>query len=235
MTNLTRWSSGRPSMRALRRDIDDILEEFEPPHALRRELDRLFAREVSPRAMWRGRGDRPLTPRRRGIGRLIERIKDATGLFRRGAEMSVEDGELLTERDDAYLLRVELPGVRERDVDVRVDGDMLVISGERRQEETKREHGYEYTERSYGTFTRAIELPRTVDPSAIEADLRDGVLEVVLPKRHSMRAKQILVDRRDDRDIGRREVAVTRGQLAPDQYREGPKVVRGQQQQSAYR
>jgi hypothetical protein len=73
-------------MRALRRDIDDILDAFESPPGLRRELDRLFS-------------DRSIFPRRRGLARFFAKLKT----------MFEEDAELLVEDDDAYVLRVQIP------------------------------------------------------------------------------------------------------------------------------
>jgi HSP20 family molecular chaperone IbpA len=76
----------------------------------------------------------------------------------------------LKELDSEYVLNADLPGVREQDVDVRIsDDNVLTVGGERREEETKRVRGYEYSERSYGSFSRSIELPPGVDASKIQA------------------------------------------------------------------
>jgi HSP20 family protein len=250
MGTMTRWRRTTPSTRTLRRDIGDILEEFAPPRGLRREVDRVLAEDLAPRAAWREL-DRLLdafvspAPLRRRLARrmadetaargtvrarltrLFDRVAEMTGISRRGKEMVAPDEELLTERKDAYVVRVALPGVRERDVEIRVEGDMLVISGERREEETKRERGYEYIERSHGSFTRAIELPRGVDPSRIEADVDDGVLEVRIPKGEPTRERQIPIRRQpDSRAIGGRDDGGVRGrELGQGGWREEPRVI----------
>lgn len=133
------------------------------------------------------------------FSRVIDRVGGVAGMSKRGGDLFAPDVQLLTERDDAFFVRVDLPGFREKDVEIRVDGDMLVISGERRHEESKRERGYEYTQRNHGSFTRSIELPRGVDVPKIEAELLRGVLEVRLPKRESARGRQVAV-RGQDRD-----------------------------------
>lgn len=85
------------------------------------------------------------------------------------------------ERDGNLVVYADLPGVRRDDVEVNVDGDVLTIRGERRQEHRETEGGYRRTERSYGTFFRQIPLPDGVDPDDVRASYENGVLEVVVP------------------------------------------------------
>jgi HSP20 family protein len=187
MPNLTWWRRTSPWVGTLRRDIDEILDEVDPQERFR---SRRFA----------------MRPLRWGLTRILDKVGDVTRLSKRGGELFAPDVQLLTERDDAYFVCVGLPGFRDKDVEIRVDGEMLVISGERRHEETKRERGYEYTQRNHGSFTRSIELPRGVDMSRIEAELVRGVLEVRLPKRESARGRQVAV-RGADRERADREGA----------------------------
>ena len=92
------------------------------------------------------------------------------------------------------LTAEDLPGLRERDIDVRVDSDNVVtISGERREEETKRGRSYQMTERTYGAFSRSVQLPRGADTSKVEADFRNGVLELRVPKLEAARTLAALV------------------------------------------
>lgn len=207
MANLTRWR--RPSSLSLRREMEDILEDFDLPRGFRRELDRMFDEDLTPRSLWtemeRMFDDfvSPM-PLRRRMARLFEPITGAAGLLRRRAEMFVPEVELM-ERDNAYVLRVDLPGVREQDVNVNVHEDnVLTITGERHRDETRRERGYEYTERSYGSFTRSIQLPRGADTSKIEADFRNGVLEVHVPtKVEAARSRHVPIRGRErEREMG---------------------------------
>lgn len=223
MANLAFWR--RPSSLSLRRDMEEILSDFDLPRGLRREIERLFDEDLSPRMMWSEIEDLldefmpPVSVRRR-IARLFEPfVGMGMGMGMGGGHrgrMAWHRGEFapeieLTERDNAYVLRVDLPGVREQDVDVRVDDDhVLTISGERRREESRRERGYEYTERSYGSFTRSVELPRGADVSKIDADFRNGVLEIHIPKSESARTRQIAIRGREEprvleSDTGRRD------------------------------
>lgn len=195
-----------PSVRAFRHDIDELLERFEAPRTLRRELDRILGDgvedDVSRRRSWWRSGRS--APRRPWATLLLDRMVRAAGLSKRADPSPAEDLAVLTERSDCYVVRVELPDVRERDIDVRLDGEVLTIAGEHHHEAAKREQGCAYTERHYNSFTRSIELPRGVDSHRIEAHYVQGVLEVVLPKRESPRTKQIPIVRHEVRAAGDR-------------------------------
>jgi HSP20 family protein len=88
----------------------------------------------------------------------------------------------LVEQGDSYVLRADLPGVREEDVKIELDDDVLTISGERRSEHEERREGYHRVERASGSFSRSLVLPDGVDAQAIRARIEDGVLEVSVPK-----------------------------------------------------
>jgi HSP20 family protein len=97
------------------------------------------------------------------------------------------------ETKDAYVFKADVPGVKEGDLDITLTGDRLTISGKReteQQEDTDRFYAYE---RSYGSFTRSFTLPEGVDPDHINADLKEGVLHLRLPKQPEMQPKRILV------------------------------------------
>jgi HSP20 family protein len=76
----------------------------------------------------------------------------------------------VVEREDKFVVKVELPGVKEEDVDVSVAGDMLTISGEKEAESEVKKKGFYYSESSYGSFSRSVTMPSTVDASKIEAN-----------------------------------------------------------------
>jgi HSP20 family protein len=86
------------------------------------------------------------------------------------------------ESGNNLVVRADLPGLSRDDVDVEVDDDALIIRGERRNDWENEDEGYYRSERSYGSFYRAIPLPEGVDPNACKATFKDGVLEVTLPK-----------------------------------------------------
>ena len=88
----------------------------------------------------------------------------------------------MSEDDKAYKIAAELPGMDAKDIDVSVIGDMLVLKGEKRQEKEEKDKNYHFSERAYGSFQRAFELPASVDRNKLAADFSKGVLTITLPK-----------------------------------------------------
>jgi len=97
------------------------------------------------------------------------------------------------EKDDKFVVKAELPGMKEEDINVSVVGDTLTIKGEKKTETEVKEEDYYRCERAYGSFYRSIPLPSTVDSAKIEASYEDGVLEVTLPKAPEVKPKKIAV------------------------------------------
>ena len=99
------------------------------------------------------------------------------------------------ERANKIVVRAELPGLNKDDVDVQVDDDALIIRGERHNDVEEEQEGYYRSERSYGSFYRAIPLPDGIDPNACDATFKEGVLEVTLqkPTQQPSKAKKINV------------------------------------------
>lgn len=88
------------------------------------------------------------------------------------------------EGKEAYHIEVELPGIKKDEVDVKVDGNVLTISGERTLRDEVKEEDYHKVESFYGQFSRSFTLPERVDIENIHAESVDGLLEVVIPKLH---------------------------------------------------
>jgi HSP20 family protein len=86
------------------------------------------------------------------------------------------------ETDKEIVLKAELPGVKKEDVSVEIEGDTLTIKGERKEEKEEKGKKMHRVERFYGSFMRSFTLPENVDAKAIAAEMKDGVLEVHLPK-----------------------------------------------------
>jgi HSP20 family protein len=97
------------------------------------------------------------------------------------------------EKEDKFVVKAELPGMKEEDIAISVVGDTLTIKGERKAESEVEEDDYYYCERSYGSFSRSIAIPSNVDAQKIEANYEDGVLEVSLPKTSKVKPKKISV------------------------------------------
>ena len=97
------------------------------------------------------------------------------------------------EKDNKVILKAELPGMKEEDIDVSVDGDMLNIKGEKNTESEVKEENYYQRESSYGSFFRSIPIPSSIDASKISADYEDGVLQVTMPKIDGVKPKKVPV------------------------------------------
>ena len=88
----------------------------------------------------------------------------------------------MSEDEKAYKVSAELPGLDAKDVDISISGNTLVLKGEKRQEKEEKEKNYYFSERAYGSFQRAFELPASVDRDKVSADFAKGVLTITLPK-----------------------------------------------------
>lgn len=97
------------------------------------------------------------------------------------------------EDKEGITVRAELPGVKPEEVKVDVENNVLTLSGERKLEHQDKKDGYHRIERWYGSFSRQFMLPRTVDAEHIDAQLKDGVLVVRLPKKSEIKPRQISV------------------------------------------
>ena len=98
------------------------------------------------------------------------------------------------EEDDKLVLEMEAPGLREEDINLAVEGNMLTISGERRQNEERKKGRYQRVERYYGSFSRTFTLPAAVNADRIQASYEHGVLHVSMPKKAEARPRQIKVN-----------------------------------------
>jgi HSP20 family protein len=97
------------------------------------------------------------------------------------------------EQDGNLVLKAELPGIDPKDVDVRVENNVLTLTGERRFENEVKREQYHRVERAYGRFSRSFTLPNVVDTANIKAEFKEGLLRVVMPKREEAKPKQISI------------------------------------------
>jgi HSP20 family protein len=97
------------------------------------------------------------------------------------------------EKDGSIVLKAELPGIDPKDVDVRVENNVLTLRGERKFENEVKREQYHRVERAYGTFTRSFTLPNVVDTEKIKAEFKDGLLQVSLPQKEEAKPKQISI------------------------------------------
>ena len=92
------------------------------------------------------------------------------------------------------VLKLEVPGIKQEDLDVRVENQTLTVKGERKFEKDEKEENFHRIERRYGTFTRTFTLPQTVDTNAVKASYDNGVLTVSLAKKEAAKPKQVKVE-----------------------------------------
>jgi HSP20 family protein len=88
----------------------------------------------------------------------------------------------LKDKGNEYELIAEVPGMKPEDIDLKVSDNILRLSGEKKEEHEESKEGYLFSERRYGHFERAVELPRGIDQAGIKATARDGMLSILLPK-----------------------------------------------------
>jgi HSP20 family protein len=97
----------------------------------------------------------------------------------------------VVETTEALTLKAELPGIEPKDLHLTLDGDLLALRGDKRQEMTQKDERLYRSERHYGSFARTLRLPANVDTSKVTAEFKNGVLTVVLPKNAEARGKAI--------------------------------------------
>ncbi len=136
---------------------------------MRKDMDRLFDEFFSP-----------VTRRRRGW------LKPEMGVIVPNIEMY--------DRKNEIVLKAELPGVDKENIDLTITKDSITLRGEVKKEEEIKEEDYYASERSYGSFTRTIALPAEVDSEKSKASFKNGVLEIVLPKREEAKHKEIKIE-----------------------------------------
>jgi HSP20 family protein len=99
----------------------------------------------------------------------------------------------VTEDENEFMVKAEVPGCKAEDIDISVHGNVLTISGEKKQEKEEKGKGYRHTERSYGTFRRDLNLASEVDSNKVEATYKDGILSIKLPKTEKTKPVKIKV------------------------------------------
>src|SRR6201993_2641847 len=98
------------------------------------------------------------------------------------------------EDEHNVTLKIEVPGIDENDIDVRIEGNTLTVQGERKFEKDEKEENFRRVERQYGSFTRSFTLPSSVDPTQVSAHYDKGMLRIKLAKKAEAKPKQIKVN-----------------------------------------
>jgi HSP20 family protein len=143
------------------------LQLWQPFESLRKEIDRLF--DEFEGGFW-------TSPFRR-------RIFDVEPFWRREWSVMTTPAVDITESEKAYEIEAELPGMDEKNIEVKVVNGNLTIKGEKREEKEEKKKDYYLHERHFGSFERSFAIPEGVDTDKIEATFKKGVLTVTLPKK----------------------------------------------------
>lgn len=125
----------------------------------------------------------------------IDRLFDgfpapARGMLSSASRVAPVPAVEMVDEEKNYRLTVELPGLAENDIEIAIADDVLSISGEKKEEQERKEKGVLISERRYGSFHRRITLPADVDPDGVTARFKDGVLTVTLAKDEQARARK---------------------------------------------
>ena len=156
----------------------------------------------------------PLFQLQREIDRVFEDVfSSGSGSNAGGRSGSMMNAPRIDLQDSEGELRLhaDLPGVQASDLDVRVDGDVLTIRGERKAESERNEQNFHVMERSHGRFQRSIQLPFAPDPNEVQASVREGVLEVCIPKRAPQERSRRIEVRGGESGAGRPMTAAVSG------------------------
>jgi HSP20 family protein len=126
------------------------------------------------------------------MNRLFNAAFDTSGGGNGGARRWTPAMDLV-ETDDHFVLRADLPGMTESDVNVELEDNVLTVSGERKAEHEEKREGFYRVERSFGSFARSLTLPRGIDPEHVSAGFDNGVLEVRIPKPEERKPRKISI------------------------------------------
>ena len=135
---------------------------------------------------------------------MQNRINHMNRLFRESYSPEVPEEALTTtnfappvdiyEDEHNITLKIDVPGLDEKDIDVRIEGNTLSVHGERQIEKEEKEENFRRVERQYGEFTRSFTLPSSVDTGQVNANYDNGVLKIALAKKAEAKPKQIQVN-----------------------------------------
>ena len=123
----------------------------------------------------------------------VERFFNGFGLDYQNSDSVWSPTVDISETEDQYEVKAEIPGLKKEDIKLSVEDSVLTLSGERKVEKKSDKKNYHRLERAYGRFERSFRLPREVDSESIKASYKNGVLTVQIPKSEAIKPKEIAV------------------------------------------
>lgn len=124
------------------------------------------------------------------MNRMMDRIFREGSLTETGMWLPPID---LSETNDKITVKAEIPGIDPKDIDISIQENTLFLKGEKREEKEEKGKNYYRVERQYGSFSRSVVLPATVDTDKVTAECKNGVLEITLQKKEEVKPKQISI------------------------------------------
>lgn len=124
------------------------------------------------------------------MNRMMDRIFREGNLTETGMWLPPID---LSETNDKITVKAEIPGIDSKDIDISIQENTLFLKGEKREEKEEKGKNYYRIERQYGSFSRSVVLPATVDTDKVTAECKNGVLEITLQKKEEVKPKQISI------------------------------------------
>ncbi|MCB1060275.1 MAG: Hsp20/alpha crystallin family protein [Calditrichaeota bacterium] len=129
------------------------------------------------------------------VGNLDEALNELMGWNKGGIMRSWAPDVDIAENPDSYEIHAELPGMREEDINITLNNNVLTISGEKKREIKEEKDNFVRVERSYGKFERSFSLPNNITGDRVSANYSDGVLKVTLPKAEEAKSRTIKVSK----------------------------------------
>jgi HSP20 family protein len=136
---------------------------------------------------------RDLVTLREKMNRLFEEAYSARGEERDLVSSSWAPSVDIYETEQELVMTAEVPGIEDKDIEIKIEDSTLTIKGERKFEKETQEENYHRIERAYGSFYRSFSLPPYIDQDKIEAEQEHGVLKITMPKRHESKPKTVKV------------------------------------------
>lgn len=124
------------------------------------------------------------------MNRMVDRVFGEGDLAETGIWLPPLD---LSETNDKIMVKVEIPGIDPKEIDISIQENTLFMKGEKKEEKEEKGKNYYRVERQYGSFSRSIVLPAIVDTDKVTAECKNGVLEITLQKKEEVKPKQISV------------------------------------------
>lgn len=131
----------------------------------------------------------PFTSLQREMGKVLNDFFGKDEFFRPGSYPLLD----ISETDENVIVKAELPGIDPKEVDISIADNNLTIKGEKKEEADEKGKHFHRVERSYGRFSRTINLPKSVSTDNVKAEYKNGILEINIPKKEEAKAKKVEV------------------------------------------